>query len=152
MITWPVSLPNPDRDFSARVSSPFIRTQMDSGRFRQRVRFTRDLRATNVVWTFSDEEYTFFQGVYRHLLNSGADWFTINLPFGDGLRPFTARFTSGGYDAKHDGVMYWRVRATLETEDDSALSAESTDAIVAVGSDVSEFELVVATLTEITEL
>lgn len=153
MITWPATLPKPNRDFSTKVGTSAIRTQMDSGRFRQRPRFTRALRTIPVVWTLTDDDYYFFQGIYQHTLNQGCDWFTISLPLGDGFKDYTARFLAGsGYEAQHDQVMYWKVRATLETEDESAMDGETADALVAIGGDVDAFEIAVAELTEITEL
>ena len=139
MITFPPSLV-PSVDYGIDVSTAVARTKMDSGRIRQRQRFTRDFRKMSVAWKPSDVEFGYFQSIYRHLLNSGADWFSISLPMGDGMVEYTARFVADSYQAKYDNVMYWNITAQLETEDEtSPWSAEDIDALTAVDLDLSGF-------------
>jgi hypothetical protein len=153
MITWPSILPNPSNDFSAEANPGTIRTQMDSGRYRQRPRFTGEHEAVNVTWLMTDYEFGVFKAIHKHQLFNGSDWFMCSLPMGDGLKAFKVRFLEGKYAAKHVPVLHWRVTATLETEDDtSPHSAEAIEALAAVGYDIDAFELAVAGLTEVTHL
>jgi len=155
MITWPPEtlIPAPKVDFAGEVDAPTIRTKMDSGRVRQRKRFTREFRPLRVSWKLKDEEFGLFQSVHKHALNSGADWFKITLPLGDGMKEYTVRFSSGGYSFKYDDVMYWDVSAKMETEDQAELyDDETTDAFAALEWDVAAFELAVSELGEVTEL
>ncbi len=151
MITWPVILPNPSNDFGADVSPSTIRTQMDSGRYRQRPRFTGEHETMNVTWLMTDYEFGVFKAVHKHVLYNGAEWFTCSLPMGEGLKPFKVRFLEGKYNAKHVPVMNWRVTATLETEDDTSPYTDvEIFELVAVDFDVDAYEIAIAALTEVT--
>jgi hypothetical protein len=155
MITWPPEtvIPPPKVDFAGEVDAPTIRTKMDSGRVRQRQRFTREFRPLRVAWKLKDEEFGLFQSIHKHALNSGADWFTITLPLGDGMKEYTVRFSGGGYSFKYDEVMYWDVSAKLETEDQAEpQDAETVEALAAIEFDIAAFELAVEGLTEVTDL
>jgi hypothetical protein len=155
MIAWPdyPAFPRPSVNFNIDVDTSTVRSKMDSGRVRQRRRFTRDIRGLSVAWKLSDEEYGLFQSIYRYGLNSGADWFTMVLPLGNGFQTYTVRFVADSYKAKYDEVMYWDVSAKLETEDESSpFSADEIAALVSIGWDVTAFELAVSELTEVTAL
>lgn len=139
MITFPPSLA-PSVDYGIDVSTAVARTKMESGRFRQRRRFTRDFRKMSVAWKLSDVEFGYFQSIYNHLLHSGADWFSIALPMGDGFKTYTARFVADSYQAKYDNVMYWNITAQLETETETSPWGEADiDALTAVDLDLSGF-------------
>lgn len=151
MITWPESLPKPVLGFGVTVDTAVARTKMDSGRVRQRQRFTRDFRRMTATWKLSDTQYGYFQSIYHHLLHSGADWFSAYLPMGDGmLRKYTVRFVADTYQAKQDeATLYWSVSAQLETEDEtSPWDATTIDALVAVDFDIDKFEGTVDELHE----
>lgn len=118
MIKWPRLLV-PDRSYSIKASGNAIRTQMDSGRYRQRQRQTRLHRMMRVEWELSDDEYGYFQSIYKHLLENGTAWFEMSLPMGDdGFKCYTVRFVAiEGHEAQYRDVMFWKVKARLETED-----------------------------------
>jgi hypothetical protein len=149
MIHWPESLPKPNVDWSIRVSTAVARTKMESGRFRQRRRFTRDFRNMPVSWKLSDAEFGYFQSIYYHALDSGTDFFTVTLPMGDGMKSYTARFVADSYEAKYDNVMYWNITAQLDMEEETApWSASDIDALMAAEFDVDAFEGTVDELHE----
>lgn len=128
MFDWDTTgLPLPTANFANKVTSSVIRTKMDSGRTRQRRRFTSGVRAVDVTFRFTDAEYALFQGVYKYKLSSGADWFTISLPLGDDFKDYTARFTGDTYQTNYVPVMNWDVKASMEVEDDSPLTEEEVD-------------------------
>lgn len=126
------SLPNPSIDYSAGTETSVIRTKMDSGRPRQRRRFTSGLRTITVVWKFTDAQYRLFQGVYLYKISSGADLFdNISLANGDSIESLdNVRFADNGYNARYVGFMEWRVSAKLEITDISPLSEAEVDAIL----------------------
>lgn len=131
MFDWTTAgFPNPTQDISAGVKPTVIRTEMDSGRVRQRKRFTSAIRTVPVRWTLTDAQWALFQGILEYKLNQGADWFTITLPTGNGMQSCTARFVSGSWNAKHVPVMYWDVTATLEVQGGSPLTEDEVDAIL----------------------
>jgi hypothetical protein len=141
MILWPSNnlnphvtgdnqLPNPTTDLSGKVETSVIRTKMDSGRPRQRQRFTTGLRTFTVGWEFTEEQFKVFQGIYHHYLSDGADWFQMSLPIGNGFETLTVRFTDSGFTHKYADVMHWKVTATLETENICPVSKGQLDALI----------------------
>lgn len=140
MILFPEGFPKPTVNYNIKVDTSVARTKMETGRFRQRKRFTRSFRRMGVTWSLSDLEFGYFQSMYYHAFNSGADWFTIFLPMGDGLKEYTARFVADSYQATYDKVMFWNVSVALETEDEtSPWSSAEIDALMAAEFDVSGF-------------
>lgn len=131
MFSWATtSLPNPTTDLGGRNESSVIRTKMESGRQRQRSRFTSGLRTFNASWQLTDAEWALFQGVHKYKLSMGADWFEMSLPFGDGFKTYTVRFTENGINFQYNNVMNWTVRASMETEDISPLTEAEVDDIL----------------------
>lgn len=149
MYLWPQqTFPNPTVDFSGGIKTSVIRTKMDTGRIRQRRRFTSDVRTCKVSWELKDDEFAMFQAVHKYKLSDGADWFTIELPQGDSLQPYRARFSSDGYTYDHRPILNWKVSATLEIEDASLpMSEEVLDTLLQLG-DLSSLENVAEELHE----
>lgn len=140
METFPDYLPNPNTDFAGSNDANALRTQMTTGRFRQRNRFSQELRTMPVSWKLTDFEFGMFQSWHLHKLNGGNDWFNINLPLGgDGLESAVARFIEGKYAYKYTDFNEWTINGSLECEDALVWSEEDYDALVAVG-DLSAIE------------
>lgn len=108
---------------------------MDSGRVRQRSRFTRKNRSYDAQWTFSDFQLGVFQSFLVHKLSNGADAFNIDLPVGagDGMQNVSAKISEGKYSHSYDGVMYWKVNCTLEVESIAIYTEEELDDFIAAG-------------------
>lgn len=144
-------LPNPQVNFRGAIQQNVIRTKMDSGRYRARRRFTRELREYRVSWQFSDDQYGVFQSWLLHKLNGGADWFNISLPLsGQGFQTVLARISEGQYTASHENVLYWVVSAALEVEETDVLSEGTFDALLVAG-DIDDLEAAVAHVEEFVE-
>lgn len=137
MELWPALLPAPTVAFSGSTESSVARTQMESGRFRQRPRFTSELRTYRASWELSDFQFGFFQAWFLRKLSNGADKFTINLPTGgEGMaKAVNASFVEGKYNYSHNrgAVLWWTVSATLEVEEAEVWSEEIYDAILVLG-------------------
>lgn len=129
--SWPdeTILPRPNTNFNGKVESTVIRTKMDSGRIRQRARFSSGNQTMPVEWLFTDDEFALFKGIYKYKLSNGADFFEMELPLGDGFQTYLVRFSDDGFSEAYKPVNQWTVTATLETEDDiSPLSEAEVDA------------------------
>jgi hypothetical protein len=142
--TW---LPRPTVSFSPKEAAATARTAMDSGRVRQRQRFTRVVTTIGVSWQLTDEQYAILKGFFEHSLNGGADWFNMELPLGDGFQTYAVRFV-GGLSDDHYGALNWNVSATLELEQGGPLTAEVTAALLLV-EDLTEFETAAAAFHEL---
>ena len=119
MIDYPRDyLPLPLRDgYGFKAVSPLLRTEMQSGRARQRQRFTSVPTMAAVSWIFSDNQALIFEAWFAETLKSGAEWFTCPLKTPEGIRDYTARFTDIYQGPTLVGKSHWRLTAELELRD-----------------------------------
>lgn len=116
-IDYPETLPCPLREgYAAKTVQPFQRTNLVSGRARQRRRFSSTPTEYRVSWMFAnDAEAAEFETWFKYTLNSGASWFNMPMltPAGGYARQ-VCRFVDM-YDGPDPvaGTM-WRVSAKLE--------------------------------------
>lgn len=123
--------PAPSTSFANKVESATIRSKMESGRSRRRSRYTRQNRLVSVQWELTDDQYALFQGVFAYKLTRGADFFSIDLYLGGGLRNFKAAFLDDPIETAYKDVLNWVVRGTLEIESGSVLTSAETDSALA---------------------
>lgn len=101
--------------YGLKPVSPLIRTQMTSGRARQRRRYTSTPTNATVKWFFKkDAQAQLFESWYRDTLTDGAAWFFMRLKTPMGIDMYQCRFTD-----IYDGPTllkpgYWQFSATLE--------------------------------------
>lgn len=141
MFTWPENiLPLPSQNFDVDVEVSNIRSKMDSGRVRQRPRFTRELELSNVTFELNRIQFAAFKGVWIRQLNLGNDWFTMRLPIADGeeLTLSEIRFVSD-YTATHRPVGNWDISAAIEYRDTGELSQQVLDVLILQGLDLQGF-------------
>ena len=113
-INWPEGLPCPQRDsYSVKGSAPFIRTELQTGRARQRRRFVSTPTTYRVSWLFSKTETASFEAWFRDSLVSGSRWFNMDMPNAVD-KALVCRFTDM-YDGPDPvGTTYWKVSAEIE--------------------------------------
>lgn len=133
--TW---LPAPTVTFGHRGQAASARTEMDTGRVRQRQRFSRVHTSISAEWELTDEQLAIFKGFYEHTTSGGTAFFDMELPLGDGLATYSVRFV-GVPSFQHYGVLYWRATATLELESGGPLTSDVTGGLLLV-EDLSAFE------------
>tara|TARA_B100001142_G_C13817279_1_gene455101 strand:+ start:101 stop:508 length:408 start_codon:yes stop_codon:yes gene_type:complete len=132
MEIWPDNaMPRPSVSFQGKATANTLRSQMESGLMRQRRRFSVELNTYTVTWNFTEEERTVFRKFFRDKVNHGADYFTIELPVGDGndYTAVTARFSSGGFSESYKDFRYWTISATLECSEVATISDAEYDLI-----------------------
>lgn len=99
---------------SYQVVSPLQRTQLDSGRARQRRKFTSVPVLAEVTWLFKSIESFTFQSWFRDALTDGALWFECPLRTDMGLINADCRFTDIYRGPVFAGPDLWTISATLE--------------------------------------
>lgn len=109
-------LPIPLKDgFELKPISPFLRTDLDSGRARQRRRYLSTPTQASVTWSFkTDPEAQLFESFYLDTITDGAAWFYMNLKTPLGIMPYKCRFTEIYEGPVLMEGKYWQYRATLE--------------------------------------
>ena len=113
-------------NYSFQAASPLLRTEMASGRARQRRRYTSTPTKATVNWTFTTHpQAMLFEAWYRDVLKDGANWFMMQLqtPLGD-LQQFKCRFTDIYQGPTLVAPRYWRYSATLELWSRAVLEGE----------------------------
>ena len=114
-IDFPVGLRLPLRSgYDVNHASPLMRTELQSGRARQRRRYTSVPSLASVSWIFSQGEAQFFEAWFRWQLSDGAEWFNVTLRTPMGLMPYECRFADMYTGPQLVGVDRWQVQAKLE--------------------------------------
>jgi len=115
-IDYPSDLPWPVRDgYDTNHVSPFTRTNMESGRARQRRKFSSVPSVVNVTWIFNgDNQAAAFELWFQQNIHDGADWFNCPLKTPVGEKQYVCRFTDMYRGPTLVGLCAWRVTATLE--------------------------------------
>ena len=99
---------------SMQLVNPLQRTELSSGRARQRRRFTSVPETVQVAWLFNDLQGQAFEAWWRDTLVDGALWFECPLDTPLGYRLYTARFTSVYSGPSPVGPTLWSYSAELE--------------------------------------
>ena len=120
MATYPATLPAPLLNgYQANPQDQVVRTQMEVGTARARLRSTAKIDRVTVQWLFTDAQMqTFRDWWYQGSASGGSaygtSWFTISLPVGQtGLTTVTARFLQP-YTAQGGAGLLWSVHGELE--------------------------------------
>ena len=115
MIIYPPQLPLPLRDsYSLKPVSPLMRTPLNSGRSRQRRKFTSVPTEPSVQWLFNDQQAAFFEAWFARTLEDGTRWFEMPLQTPEGFHNYQCRFTDIYSELELVGVDHWRTSAVLE--------------------------------------
>lgn len=115
-IDYPIELPWPVRDgYGIQHSRPFIRTEMNSGRERQRRKFSSVPSKVSVSWVFhGDMHAALFEAWFRDRLNDGVEWFNMPLKTPMGEQHYVCRFTEMYEGPNLIGLCAWSINAQLE--------------------------------------
>lgn len=136
--TWPDVLPAPTfTDYALEPQDPIVRTSMEQGAARQRLRFTNVPTDEPVRWRFSAWQFAIFEAWIKHYAAFGAAWFEIDLLGGLGLTTHEARFKGTGgkpYRAvpkRGRGGVTWIVNSVLEVRSRPVLTQDALDIVLA---------------------
>lgn len=116
MIEYPVELPFPTRDgFALEAANKILRTEMQSGRARQRIRFTSVPSFVSLRWIFTTPQAQLFEGWADDVV--GAGWFALTLRTPIGLTEHQARFLESPQGPALFGIDRWAYTARVELRD-----------------------------------
>lgn len=100
-----------------QLVSPLQRSELTSGRARQRRRFTSVPEMVQVSWLFNDTQGVVFEAWWRDVLIDGSQWFEMPLDHPLGYSTYTARFTDVYTGPARVGPELWSYSATLEVRE-----------------------------------
>ena len=99
-----------------QLEDPMMRTQMGSGRARQRARFTDVPEYADIRWVFTDGQAQAFIAWWRDVLRNGTVWFEMPLRTTLGFGPRTCRFKAAYSGPTWIGNGLWSITAQLELQ------------------------------------
>lgn len=118
MPSYPSQLPMPvQTGYGLQHVSPFMRSDMQSGRARNRRMFTSVPSQVSVQWLFTNEwEAPLFEGWFRDDLGAkdGENWFTMTLQTPLGLQPYECRFIDMYRGPTLVAFNKWQISASIE--------------------------------------
>jgi hypothetical protein len=129
MKEYPDYLPRPlRRNYNISHISPFARTEMVTGRARQRRTFTTVPSLVTVDFHMNQSEAPLFEAWFKYEITDGAEWFlaplrTPEAPIGP-LKMYECRFTSMYSGPTFTDDDEWDFSAELETRERPILSEE----------------------------
>lgn len=115
MIKYPSILPYPLlSSTSFKQQSNTLRTEMNSGRARQRRRFLSVPTTMPATWRLSSTLATVFEGFYEHDLKAN-EWFLMDIPTPQGMIEHEVRFINSPMESyKPLGAGKWSYQANIE--------------------------------------
>lgn len=115
MIKYPSILPLPLLSgTSFKQQSNILRTEMSSGRARQRRRFLSVPTTMPATWQLSSRMAVVFEGFFEHGLKEN-EWFLMNIPTPQGLVEHEVRFINSPMENyKPLGAARWSYQANVE--------------------------------------
>lgn len=109
-------LPMPQQEgYGFQAVSPLKRTELTTGRSRQRRAYTSTPTRANVNWFMeTDGQAMLFEAWYHETITDGADWFYMKLQTPMGVEFYKCQFTDIYQGPTLVAPIYWRFSATLE--------------------------------------
>lgn len=115
MINYPAGLPRGlHNGRTYQTVSPLKRSELASGRARQRRSFTSVPTMASISWIFNSAQSQAFEAWWREQLIDGSQWFECPLETPLGYQDYTARFTDIYYGPSRVGPLLWLFSAELE--------------------------------------
>ena len=125
LAVWPEQLPLPEQSgYAIQHVSPLQRTEMVSGRARQRRVYTSVPSNVAVQWFLTEQQAQLFEAFFRYAITDGADWFLLPLKTPLGLMPYECRF-NGIYEGPVlTSFNKWTFSGTLEIRERQTLTSD----------------------------
>lgn len=99
---------------SYQLVSPLARSELVSGRARQRRAFTSVPQAAKIQWLFTSVQGQLFEAWWRDALTDGVNWFECPLETPLGYSEYRCRFTGVYSGPTRVGPELWSYSAELE--------------------------------------
>lgn len=116
MIAFPKGLPLALRSgYGFEPTNNIIRTDMESGRARQRIAFTKVPTSNNLSWIFDTNQAQLFEAWAIQVAK--AQWFTMKLKTPLGLLDYEVRFTESPTGPVLVGLDSWQYTARVELKE-----------------------------------
>lgn len=126
---WPNRLPPPDIEYSYTVQSAFLRTELTSGRARQRRIYRNVPTQVQVQWKIPWADMPDFRYFVHEIVGNQNGWgfFEALLAFDEHKKKMRARFMDANspYDVSNESNVLWIVSAKLEVLELDLISSDA---------------------------
>ena len=124
LVSWPTQLPLPEQSgYAIQHVSPLQRTEMVSGRARQRRVYTSVPSMVAVQFFCTELQAQVFELFFRYGITDGADWFLCPLKTPVGIKHYECRFTGIYEGPTLTAFNKWTISATIEIKERQTLNA-----------------------------
>ncbi|TVU83796.1 hypothetical protein FQP85_08450 [Pseudoalteromonas neustonica] len=125
MVNYPLTLPLPRlKEVSYKRQSNILRTEMGSGRARQRRRFLSVPTFMEATWRFKKDEAVAFEGFVDHGVQL-TGWFLMDILTPKGVVKHQVRFKKDPLENfKPISALVWQYQAQVEVKEYKAASEE----------------------------
>lgn len=118
---YPEGLPLPLRDgYGFDTTNNIDRTEMDSGRAKQRINFKNVPDMVNVSWLFTPPQARLFRAWVSDV--AGAGWLSMRLLTDMSFDDLEVRFTSRPFSRQLVGIDSWRFSTVMEVRNPPMLA------------------------------
>ncbi len=115
-INYPSTFPCPLHEgHETNHVSPLLRSELQTGRVRQRRAYTSVPSIISVSWIMESDIAAVFEIWFRDALVDGAEWFNMDICTPAGKLPCVCRFAGMYSGPKLVGRDHWKFEADLET-------------------------------------
>lgn len=124
-IKYPSTLPTPLRmGYGMNHVSPMMRTELQSGRARQRRTYTSVPTIVDVSWLMDKNQAQIFEAWFKFTVMDGVEWFDCKLRTPLGLSEYYCRFAGMYAGPELVGIEMWKFTAQLEIKDRQTLNGD----------------------------
>lgn len=128
MMDYPDYLPVPlQQGHRVQTVSPLIRSQLATGRARQRRAYTSVPQTVTVEWVMTTGQSRLFEAWFRWAINDGADWREMPVKTSFGCQREMVRFTDVYEGPIMVNAFRMRYRAEVEIFERRTLTAEDLE-------------------------
>lgn len=107
-------------------NSNLLRTEMGSGRARQRKRFQSVPTTMAATWKLKDEQAVILEGFVKHGTNDAVNWFVMPIRTPQGLIDHDVRFKQSPLESCSFNGGFWSYSANIEIKERQIVSEEVT--------------------------
>ena len=133
---WPVALPGCHMlsDHEVEIGDGTIRSQMESGATRTRVRSRDPLSRVSLQYYVSASQLEIYRSWRRTRIGSGSGWYRVGVATGGGTpRVVVARETGPPRMRPVSGLSYWFLTIPIEYRDEVGVDEQVLDVVVLYG-------------------
>ena len=103
-----------------------LRTEMASGRARQRKRFQSVPTTMAATWKLEADQAVIFEGFVKHGTNDAVNWFVMPIRTPQGLIDHDVRFKQSPLESCSFNGGFWSYSANIEIKERQVVSEEAT--------------------------